>query len=58
MDSPYKLKEFIANGGWKARKNGRDLSLEIGYTEISKGDKQIISISRPRTCLLYTSRCV
>lgn len=27
------LKNFIENGGWKARKNGRDLSIEIGYSE-------------------------
>lgn len=27
------LENFIENGGWKARKNGRDLSIELNYTE-------------------------
>lgn len=25
------MEEFIRNGGWKARKNGRDLTLKVGY---------------------------
>ncbi len=28
-----RLEEFIRNGGWKARKNGRDVSITINYSE-------------------------
>ena len=45
----HKLDEFIANGGWKARKNGRDLSIKIGYKEEKKADKQIITVTNPQT---------
>ena len=31
--SAERLEEFIRNGGWKARKNGRDVSMTIDYTE-------------------------
>lgn len=31
--SSDRLEEFIRNGGWKARKNGRDVSMAIDYTE-------------------------
>jgi phosphoadenosine phosphosulfate reductase len=43
------LNEFVENGGWKARKNGRDLSLEVGYSESSKRGIQILKIVHPRT---------
>ena len=33
FNSDSKLDEFMRNGGWKARKNGRDLPLHIGYSE-------------------------
>lgn len=44
------LEEFIANGGWKARKNGRDLAIPLNYTEKSseQGDT-IITINHPKT---------
>lgn len=43
------LKRFIENGGWKARKNGRDLPIEIGYSESKTRGKQILNIESPRT---------
>lgn len=43
------LKNFIENGGWKARKNGRDLSIEIGYSESKNRGGQILTIETPRT---------
>lgn len=37
--SESKLNEFIQNGGWKARKNGRDLRIQPGYSDyIEKGN--------------------
>lgn len=47
--SVEKLKEFINNGGWKARKNGRDLSITVGYQELESGSNTILKISNPRT---------
>ena len=35
FQSESRLEEFINNGGWKARKNGRDLPQRIGYQEKS-----------------------
>ncbi len=43
------LRNFVENGGWKARKNGRDLSIEIGYSESKKRGGQILTIETPRT---------
>lgn len=43
------LKKFVENGGWKARKNGRDLPIEIGYSESKTRGKQILTIDSPRT---------
>ncbi|MBQ6632812.1 MAG: phosphoadenosine phosphosulfate reductase family protein [Ruminococcus sp.] len=43
------LREFIANGGWKARKNGRDIDIDLNYSEAAKGNQSIIKIINPRT---------
>lgn len=43
------LEEFIANGGWKARKNGRDIPIDVNYSESAEGDYVKLSISPPRT---------
>lgn len=43
------LKKFIENGGWKARKNGRDLPIKIGCSENKIGGQQILNINNPRT---------
>ena len=43
------LRKFVENGGWKARKNGRDLPIEVGYSESKVRGKQILSIDSPRT---------
>jgi len=44
-----KLEEFIYNGGWKARKNGRDLNIRISYNESVIDDKIVISVEHPTT---------
>ncbi len=49
FDSEEKLDEFIANGGWKARKNGRDLPLEAGYHETEKNGVVTLTIGAPKT---------
>jgi len=43
------LNNFVASGGWKARKNGRDLPIEIGYSESKTNRKQVLNINSPRT---------
>lgn len=44
-----RLEEFIANGGWKARKNGQDINVKVPYEEIVNKDKILIHITSPRT---------
>ena len=44
-----KLDEFMANGGWKARKNGQDLSLPVPYEECSTKDNIVINLYQQRT---------
>ena len=44
-----KLEEFIRNGGWKARKNGRDLPLKIDYKEKSDAHFFQITVDLPKT---------
>lgn len=43
-------KGFIEKGGWKARRNGRDLTVKLGYTEMydSVRNRQIIKVDNPR----------
>lgn len=43
------LDEFIANGGWKARKNGRDIAIGINYDETSDTKFGYIKVIHPRT---------
>ena len=44
------LNQFIEAGGWKARKNGRDINISIGYKEIRNKDNSItILVDKPRT---------
>lgn len=44
------MEEFIRNGGWKARKNGRDLTLKVGYSEsVTKEGNTLIEVNHPRT---------
>ena len=47
--SEKKLQEFISKGGWKARKNGRDISIPVGYEEKNKKDAGYICVSNART---------
>ena len=44
------LEHFIEVGGWKARKNGRDISIPVNYKEQTDTSKKVlISVNRPRT---------
>lgn len=47
--STEKLDEFMANGGWKARKNGRDISIGLNYSEQSEAGRSTIRIEHPKT---------
>lgn len=47
--SENKLEEFIENGGWKARKNGRDLPLQVNYEEKNDGVHSYIIVKTPKT---------
>lgn len=42
--SSDRLEQFIAKGGWKARKNGRDLSIPLNYTEERQKDGSIVIV--------------
>ncbi|MDD6058950.1 MAG: phosphoadenosine phosphosulfate reductase family protein [Ruminococcus sp.] len=44
------LTQFIEAGGWKARKNGRDIDIPLNYKEVrNKDNSLIIQIESPRT---------
>lgn len=44
------LTTYITNGGWNARKNGRDLTInEKHYDESVKGGKLILTVTNPKT---------
>ena len=46
--SEKSLNSYISNGGWNARKNGRDLTISnVHYSETNNGNQIIISISKP-----------
>ena len=47
--SKKQLDEFIGNGGWKARKNGRDLDIQMNYNEYTIKDYHIIKITKPKS---------
>lgn len=50
FQSKKQLEEFIKNGGWKARKNGRDLDISLGYHDlINKTHETIITVTELRT---------
>lgn len=49
FQSEARLDEFMKNGGWKARKNGRDLPLRTGYREKSDSRWFYITIQSPKT---------
>lgn len=49
FDTAAKLDEFIANGGWKARKNGRDIDIPLNYAETARKGVHKIKVTEPRT---------
>ena len=44
-----RMKEFLESVGWKARMNGRDVSVKINCTELSTQEYQIIKVENPKT---------
>ena len=47
---PSALDSYVSNGGWNARKNGRDLSIDkIHYSEIVKDGKLHLQVTSPTT---------
>ena len=49
FESKDALTKFIENGGWKARKNGRDLPINIGYVESKIKGQEVLNIQNPKT---------
>ena len=49
FSSSEQLEQFITSGGWKARKNGRDLSLKLNYKEAKDSQLTIIQVEYPKT---------
>lgn len=49
FSSEIALNDFIANGGWKARKNGRDIDVQLNYSESSEKEYGIIKVTRAKT---------
>lgn len=47
--SQKKLEEFMSNGGWKARKNGRDISIDLNYAEKNHKTYGYIQVDKPKT---------
>lgn len=48
--STEQLENFISNGGWKARKNGRDINVALNYKEHRTITNEItLSITNPKT---------
>lgn len=47
--SELQLNEFISNGGWKARKNGRDIDVALNYSESNGKGFNSIKISGAKT---------
>ena len=43
------MDEFISNGGWKARKNGRDISIGLNYLETIAHGRPTIKVNHPHT---------
>lgn len=48
IPSPDRMKEFMENTGWKARMNGRDVSMKIECTETVIGENQIVKVRNPK----------
>ena len=49
FSSEKRLNEFMANGGWKARKNGRDIAVTCNYQDEKKNQIGIIKVDHPKT---------
>ncbi len=50
FQTPEALEQFIEAGGWKARKNGRDIAIDVNYTEKNDAARNVIlNVSKART---------
>lgn len=48
ISSPNQLEEFLANTGWKARMNGRDITVKINCSETFSSEEQIVNVQNPK----------
>ena len=48
FDNEENLNNFISKGGWKARKNGRDITAISNYNESVENNILYITISKPK----------
>ena len=49
FNSEQQLDDFIANGGWKARKNGRDIDIQMNYLESTGKEYHSIKVTKAKT---------
>ena len=49
FQSEERMNEFIENGGWKARKNGRDIHLEPRCSDYTENGNLVIEVKQPTT---------
>lgn len=49
FSSEDRLEQFVNNGGWKARKNGRDLDVQLNYNEITTAKGITLRVDNPKT---------
>ena len=49
FNSEQQLDDFIANGGWKARKNGRDIDIQMNYVESTGKEYHSIKVTKAKT---------
>ena len=49
IPSKSRMDEFLANTGWKARMNGRDISIDMQCTETTVKENNIIKVRNPKT---------
>ena len=48
FDNEDKISDFISNGGWKARKNGRDITDKSNYSEKIENNTLFITVINPK----------
>ena len=44
-----RMREFLGNIGWRARMNGRDIAIDLEYSELEIKDNYILKVRNPKT---------